>query len=107
MNAKPTLARTPFLQCFVAAVLSAIISAGLFGAVGGLFYSDGIPFVRLVAVEQPCRDQAFLPEWESVRRQWADPLRALIASVSCSLLWRMPEGCRHVVMWRPRTQDTG
>lgn len=52
MNAKPTLARPRFLPCFIAALLSAVISAGLLGAVSGLFHSDGIPFGKVVAAER-------------------------------------------------------
>ena len=52
MNAKPTLARCRFLSCFIAALLSAVISAGLLGAVGGLFLSDGLPFGKVVAAER-------------------------------------------------------
>jgi hypothetical protein len=108
MNAKPALARSHFLPCFIAAVLSAVISAGLLGAVGGLFYGDGIPFGRVAAVEQTHRDHDSVSEWEIVRRQWAEPIRALIASASCSLLWRMPAGgCRPVVMGPSGTRDTG
>jgi hypothetical protein len=62
MNAKPTLARPRFLPCFIAALLSAVISAGLLGAVSGLFHSDGIPFGKVVAAERPCRDHAFVSE---------------------------------------------
>src|SRR5262249_54886960 len=51
MNAKPTLARSRFLPCFIAALLSAVISAALLGVVGGLFLSDGIPFGKVVAAE--------------------------------------------------------
>ena len=52
MNAKPTLARSRFLPCFIAALLSAVISAALLGVVGGLFLSDGIPFGKVVAAER-------------------------------------------------------
>jgi hypothetical protein len=84
MNAKPTLARSRFLPCFVAVLLSAVISAGLLGAVIGLFHSDGIPFGRVVAAERTCRDHAFVSEREEcVRRELAGPTRAMIASEPC------------------------
>jgi hypothetical protein len=80
MNAKPTLARPRFLLCFIAALLSASISAGLLGAVSGLFHSDGIPFGKVVAVERTCRDHAFVSEREEcVRRELAGPIRTTTA----------------------------
>jgi len=84
MNAKPTLARPQFLPCFVAALLSAVISAGLLGTVSGLFHNDGVPFGRIVAAERTCRDHAFVSEREQcVRRELAGPMRAMIASAPC------------------------
>ena len=80
MNAKPTLARPRFLTCFIAALLSAVISAGLLGAVSGLFHSDGIPFGKVVVVERTCRDRAFVSERdECVRRELAGPIRTTTA----------------------------
>ena len=92
MNAKLTLAPPRFLPCFIAALLSAGISAGLLGAVSGLFHSDGIPFGKVVAAERTCRDHAFVSErQECVRRELAGPIRAMIASEPCGPLWaRMP-----------------
>ena len=57
MNAQPTLARPHFLLCFIAALLSAVISGVLLGAVSNLFHSDGIPFGNVVAISKslPCR----------------------------------------------------
>ena len=82
MNAKPTLARPRFLTCFIAALLSAVISAGLLGAVSGLFQSAGIPFGKVVVAERPCRDHAFVSEREEcIRSELAGPIRAVIASV--------------------------
>jgi len=84
MNTKPTLASPRFLSCFIAALLSAVVSAGLLGAVGGLFHSDGIPFGKVVAAERICRDRAFVSEREErVRRELAGPIRAMIASEPC------------------------
>ena len=84
MNAKLTLAPPRFLSCFIAALLSAVISAGLLGAVSGLFHSDGIPFGRVVAAERTCRDHAFVSEREEcVRREVAGPIRTTIASEPC------------------------
>ena len=84
MKAKPTLARPHFLPCFIAALLSAVISAGLLGAVSGLFYSAGIPFGRVIAAERTCRDHAFVSEREEgVRRDLAGPMGAMIASAPC------------------------
>ncbi len=81
MNAKPALAWPHFLPCFIAALLSAVISAGLFGAVDGLFHSDGIPFGRVVAAERACRNHAFMSEREEcVRRELAGPIGGMIAS---------------------------
>ena len=68
MNAKPTLARPHFLLCFIAALLSAVISGGLLGAVSNLFHSDGIPFGNVVAAERTCRDHAFVSERRVVGR---------------------------------------
>lgn len=80
MNAKPTLARPRFLACLIAALLSAVISAGLLGAVSGLFHSDGVPFGKVVAAERTCRDHAFVSEREEcVRRELAGPIRAATA----------------------------
>jgi len=84
MNAKPTFARPRFLPCFIAALLSAVISVGLLGAVSGLFHSDGNPFGRVAAAERTCRDHAFVSEREEcVRRELAGPTRAMIASEPC------------------------
>jgi hypothetical protein len=84
MNAKPTLARPRFLSCVIAALLSAVISAGLLGAVSNLFHSAGIPFGNVVAAERTCRDHAFVSEREEcVRRELAGPIRAMIASAPC------------------------
>ena len=84
MNAKPTLARPRFLTCFIAALLSAVISAGLLGAVSGLFQSAGIPFGKVVVAERPCRDHAFVSEREEcMRRELAGPIRAVIATAPC------------------------
>ena len=81
MNAKPTLARPHFLPCFIAALLSAVISAGLLGAISGLFCSAGIPFGKVVAAERTCRDHAFVSEREEcVRRELAGLMGATIAS---------------------------
>jgi len=92
MNAKLTLARLGFLPCFIAALLSAVISAGLLGAVSGLFHSDGIPFGRVVAAERTCRDHAFGSQREEcVRRELAGPIGAMIASAPCGPL---RQGCR-------------
>ena len=93
MNAKPTFARPRFLPCFIAALLSAVISAGLLGAVSGLFHRDGIPFGRVVAAERTCRDHAFVSEREDcVRRELAGPIRTMIASEPCGPQWaRMPQ----------------
>ena len=84
MNAKPTLARPHFLPCLIAALLSAVISAGLLGAVGDLFHSDGIPFGKIVAAERNCRDRAFGSErGECVRWELAGPIGAMIAFAPC------------------------
>lgn len=84
MNAKPALARPHFLPCTIAALLSAVISAGLLGAVSGLFHSDGIPFGKVVAAERTCRDHAFVSEREEcVRRELSGPIGAMIASAPC------------------------
>ena len=84
MNAKPTLARPRFLQCFVGALLSAVISAGLLGAVSSLFHSEGTPFGNVVAAERSCRNHAFVSERaECVRRELAGPIGAMIASAPC------------------------
>jgi len=84
MNAKLTLAPPRFLPCFIAALLSAGISAGLLGAVSGLFHSDGIPFGKVVAVERTCRDHAFVSEREEcVRREVAGPIRTTLPSEPC------------------------
>jgi hypothetical protein len=84
MNAKPTLARPHFLPCFIAALLSAVISAGLLGVVSSLFRSDGLPFGNVVAAERACRDRAFVSAREEcVRRELAGAVRAMIASAPC------------------------
>ena len=84
MNAKPTLTRPGFLPCVIAALSSAVISAGLLGAVGSLFLSNGIPFGKIVAAERICRDHAFVSEREEcVRRVLASPIHATIASAPC------------------------
>ena len=84
MNANPTLARPRFLPCFIAAVLSVVISAGLLGGVGGLFQSEGIPFGKVVTAERNCGDHAFLSErQECVRAELAGPILAMIGSAPC------------------------
>ncbi|HEX7273588.1 MAG TPA: hypothetical protein VF420_15690, partial [Casimicrobiaceae bacterium] len=84
MNAKPTLVRPHFLPCFVAALLSAVISAGLLGAVSSLFRSDGLPFGNVLAAERACRNNDFVSEREEcVRRELAGPRAAVIASAPC------------------------
>jgi hypothetical protein len=88
MNAKITLAPPRFLSCFIAAVLSAVISAGLLSAVSGLFYSDGMPFGKVVAAERTCREHAFVSEREEcVRRELAGPIPAMIASEAVRPPW--------------------
>ena len=47
MNARPKLARPPVLGQLVAALLACALSAGLLGAVSGLFHRDGAPFARV------------------------------------------------------------
>jgi len=80
MNAKPTLARPHFLPCLIAALLSAVISAGLLGAVSGLFRSDGFPFGSVLAAERTCRDNAFMSEREEcVNRELAGPRGGVLA----------------------------
>ena len=84
MNAKPTLARPRFLPCFIGALLSAVISAGLLGAVSSLFHRAGVPFAKVVAAERACRDHAFVSEREEcVRRELAGPMRAMITATPC------------------------
>ena len=87
MNAKPALARPPFLPCFIAAMLSVVISAGLLGGVGGLFHSDGVPFGKVIAAERSCQDDAVASgRADCLRRELAGPIQATIASPSCGLL---------------------
>jgi hypothetical protein len=68
MIARPRLARRHVLSSFLAALLSAALSTGLLGAVGGLFERDGAPFERLVAAERDCAGYAYVSEREACIR---------------------------------------
>jgi len=55
----------------VAAIMSAVISLGLLGAVAGSFRGQGVPLERLAAVERACADRAYASERDACMRALA------------------------------------
>ena len=70
MNVEPNFIRPHVGTKIVAAVLSVMISLGLFSTIVALFQHDGAPLEQIVIAERVCAQHRFVSEREACMRMY-------------------------------------